>query len=262
MNKVEQKTCVLHLFVASLLIVSPVYPQSDPLEGLDAYILKSMAEWQVPGVAIAIVKDDSVVLLKGYGAREVGKDMAVDPRTVFAIGSNTKAFTAAAVAMLVDEGKVSWDDPVIEHLPWFQLPDPWVTQQVTIRDLLAHRVAGDIGHPTGRLSGWPSPDFLTREEVLRRLRFLELGSRRFRSAFVYCNECYMAAAEIVAKLGAKAEIARELCYRLYTLCERKKRATEALAYNGLVQSWPEITRLARETPRAMPTGTDDMFNQE
>jgi len=199
MNKVEQ--CFLRMFVAFLLVASPVYAQEDPLEGLDAYILKSMTEWQVPGVAIAIVKDDSVVFLKGYGVREAGRDALVDARTVFALGSTTKAFTAAAVAMLVDEGKVSWDDPVIEHLPWFQLPDPWVTQQVTIRDLLAHRVAGDIGHPTGRLSGWPSPDFLTREEVLRRLRFLELGSRRFRSAFVYCNECYMAAAEIVTAVS-------------------------------------------------------------
>ncbi|NIN73045.1 MAG: serine hydrolase [Gemmatimonadetes bacterium] len=201
MDKVEQKTCVLHLLFASLLIASPVCAQEDPLEDLDEYILKSMTEWQVPGLAVAIVKDDSVVLLKGYGVREVGKEQLVDAHTVFALGSTTKAFTAAAVAMLVDERKVSWDDPVIKHLPWFKLPDPWVTQQVTIRDLLAHRVAGDIGHPTGRLSGRPSPDFLTREEVLRRLQFLELGAPRFRNAFVYCNECYMAAAEIVAAVS-------------------------------------------------------------
>ncbi len=201
MKRVEPKRCVLHLFVASLLSAGPAYAQQDPLEGLDAYILESMTEWRLPGVSVAIVKDDSVVFLKGYGVREVGKEQLVDAHTVFALGSTTKAFTAAAVAMLVDEGKISWDDPVTKYLKWFQLPDPWVTEQVTIRDLLAHRVAGDIGHPAGRLSGWPSPNFLTREEVLRRLRFLELGTPRFRSAFVYCNECYMAAAEIVAAVS-------------------------------------------------------------
>jgi CubicO group peptidase (beta-lactamase class C family) len=158
-----------------------------------------MTDWQVPGLAIAIVKDDSVVFIRGYGVREVRKDAPVDAHTVFAIGSTTKAFTAAAVAMLVDEGTVSWEDPVVKHLPWFQLPDPWVTRQVTVRDLLAHRVAGDVGRSTGRLYYWPTS--LNSEEVLRRLHFLEIGSPRFRSGFVYCNECYMAAGEIVAAVS-------------------------------------------------------------
>jgi len=190
---------IVLLSVISLLPSDSFCQQRDPLDGLDAYIQKSMTEWQVPGLAIAIVKDDSVVFMRGYGVREAGEDARVDAHTVFAIGSNTKAFTAAAVAMLVDEGKVSWDDPVVKHLPWFQLPDPWVTQQVTIRDLLAHRVAGDAGRSTGRLYYWPT--FFNREEVLRRLRLLEIGSPRFRSGFVYCNECYMAAAEIVAAVS-------------------------------------------------------------
>jgi CubicO group peptidase (beta-lactamase class C family) len=190
---------ILLLSVISSLLPGSLCPQSDPLDGLDAYIQESMTDWQVPGLAIAIVKDDSVVFIRGYGVREVRKDAPVDAHTVFAIGSTTKAFTAAAVAMLVDEGTVSWEDPVVKHLPWFQLPDPWVTRQVTVRDLLAHRVAGDVGRSTGRLYYWPTS--LNSEEVLRRLHFLEIGSPRFRSGFVYCNECYMAAGEIVAAVS-------------------------------------------------------------
>ncbi len=204
MSRVKRSTRYLQSLLISLLVATPVCAQSGPLAGLEAYIQESMNEWRIPGLAVAIVKDDSLVFIRGYGVREAGKDIPVDARTVFAIGSNTKAFTAAAVAMLVDEGKVSWDDPVIEHLPWFRLPDPWVTEQVTIRDLLAHRVAGDIGHPTGRLGSWPSPEVLTREEVLRRLQYLELGSPRFRSGFVYCNACYMVAAEIVAAVAQQS----------------------------------------------------------
>ncbi len=195
MIRVERSIRVPLCFLFSFLISSSVHAQDDPLRGLDAYIRRGMADWQVPGLAIAIVKDDSVVFLKGYGVREVGKDAPVDEQTIFALSSNTKAFTAAAVGLLVDEGKVSWDDPVIKHLPWFQLPDPWVTREVTLRDLLSHRVADDIGSWAGVL--WAYTSF-GRDEVLRRLRYLEPGKRRFRSRFVYCNECYLTAGEVVA----------------------------------------------------------------
>lgn len=199
MTTVEHRGCFIRLFVASLLVASPVYAQSDPLAGLDAYIRESMTDWQVPGLAIVIVKDDSVVFIKGFGVREVRKAALVDGQTMFAIGSNTKTFTAAAVGMLVDDEKMSWDDPVVKHLPWFQLSDPWVTREVTVRDLLAHRVAGDVGRSSGRLYYWPNS--FNREDVLRRLRFLEVGTPRFRSGFVYCNECYVAVGEIVAAVA-------------------------------------------------------------
>ncbi len=158
--------------------------QDDPLSGLDAYIRKAMAEWQVPGLAIAVVKDDAVVFLKGYGVREKGKDASINEQTVFPLASMTKAFTAAAVGILVDEGKLSWDDPVIKHLPWFQLPDPWVTRQVTLRDLLCHRVGGDFGSHLWILSRAQSFSF---EEQLKRLRHLEISVYlpRFRSGFLY-----------------------------------------------------------------------------
>src|SRR5215217_7455444 len=105
------------------------------LRDLDAYIERAMAQWNVAGAAIAVVKDDSVVLLRGFGTREVGKPARVTRNTVFAIGSNTKLFTAVASGMLVDDGRLQWDEPVTTYLPTFRLLDPWVTYEVTIRDL-------------------------------------------------------------------------------------------------------------------------------
>lgn len=106
----------------------------------DSYIEKALQEWGVPGAAVAIIKDDELVLSKGYGVKKIGKDDPVDESTLFAIGSCTKAFTAAAIGILVDEGKVKWDDKITQYLPDFKLYDPWITQKVTIRDFLTHRV--------------------------------------------------------------------------------------------------------------------------
>lgn len=168
--------------------------QGQSLAGLDAYIRNAMAEWQIPGLAIAVVKDDQVVFLKTYGVREVGKGAPVDEETVFPLSSMTKAFTAAAVGMLVDEGTLSWDDPVIKHLPWFQLPDPWVTRQVTLRDLLAHRVGGDLGRHLWILEFATTLDS---GEKPRRLRHLQPGEPRFRSRFAYRNTGVGAAGEVI-----------------------------------------------------------------
>lgn len=109
------------------------------LKEFHAYAEKAGKEWNVPGFSIAIVKDDKVVFAQGFGIRELGKSGGVDENTLFAIASNSKAFTAAAVAMLVDEGRIKWDDPVTKYLPSFQLYDPYVTRELTIRDLLSHR---------------------------------------------------------------------------------------------------------------------------
>ena len=106
---------------------------------LDAYAARAVKEWKAPGLAIAVVKNDSVVFARGYGVREIGKAGAVDARTLFAIGSSSKAFTVAALGMLVDEGKVSWDDVATKYLPDLQLFDPYVTRELTVRDLVTHR---------------------------------------------------------------------------------------------------------------------------
>jgi CubicO group peptidase (beta-lactamase class C family) len=193
----------LSLFV--LLIILPALPtvakaQTQPteakLKGFQEYAEKAGRDWKVPGFAIAIVKDDKVVFTRGFGIRELGKSAEVDEQTLFAIASNSKAFTAAALAMLVDEGKIKWDDPVTKYLPSFQLYDPYVTRELTIRDLLSHRsglatFAGDLL--------WYESNY-SRDEILRRARFLKPTSS-FRSRFGYQNILYMAAGEIVGKVS-------------------------------------------------------------
>jgi CubicO group peptidase (beta-lactamase class C family) len=109
------------------------------LQALDAYVERARREWEIPGVAVAIVQGDSVVLAKGYGVRELGKPEPVTEHTLFGIGSNGKTFTSAFAAMMVDEGKLRWDDPIWKYLPGFRVADPYVSQNATIRDALSHR---------------------------------------------------------------------------------------------------------------------------
>src|SRR5690349_16461192 len=105
---------------------------------IDATVTRAMSAFHVPGMAVGIVQDGRLVYAKGYGVREAGKSARVDADTLFQIGSNTKAFTAAALAILIDEGKLHWDDRVIDYLPQFRMYDPYVTREFTIRDLLTH----------------------------------------------------------------------------------------------------------------------------
>jgi CubicO group peptidase (beta-lactamase class C family) len=166
--------------------------QPAPLAGLDEWVEREMARWGIPGLAIAIVKDDSVVHARGYGVRRVGEQGAVDEHTVFGVASTSKAMTAAALGMLVDEGHLHWDDPVTRHLPGFALSDPWPTAQVTVRDLLTHRVG--VGRITGnRLRYLPNR---SRAEVLHQMRFHDF-EQPFRSGYVYSNAMYTVAGEIV-----------------------------------------------------------------
>jgi len=127
-----------------------------------------MQEFSVPGMAVAVVKDGEVVHARGYGVRRAGASEAVDADTLFGIASNTKAFTCAAISMLAEDGKLDWDDPVTKHLPDFQMYDPWVTRELTLRDLVTHRAGLGLGQ--GDLMWWPATDFTRREiDELRRL---------------------------------------------------------------------------------------------
>lgn len=170
---------------------------STPLEGLDAYVKSAMETWNVPGTAIAVVKDDEVAFAKGYGVRNVNTGEPVTPRTLFAAGSTTKAFTTAALGMLVDEGKIGWDDKVIDHLPEFRFSDPWITRKATVRDLLTHR----IGLERADLL-WYAGKF-NRDEFLHRIRDLE-HSLRFRDQFGYQNMMYAAAGEIIESVTGQS----------------------------------------------------------
>lgn len=161
-------------------------------------------EWEVPGLAVGIIHGDRVVFARGFGTRTAGRDEPVDAATTFGVGSLTKGFTAALAAMAVGDGKMRWDDPVTKHLPDFVLPDPYVTREITIRDLLTHR------------AGLPRADYLwhhtayTRGEVIRRLRFVPLASP-FRARFGYSNLGYLIAGDAVARAAGASwdELLRE-----------------------------------------------------
>src|SRR5436190_20595242 len=166
--------------------------QSQALNGFDAYVSKAITDWRVPGLAIVVVKDDSVVFIKGYGVRELGKSDPVTVHTRFGNMSTTKAFTAMLVAMLADSGRVAFDDPVTKYEPGVQFSDPYVTREITVRDLLTHRV------------GFGDPEYLWDNtglefsEMARRLRLVPATSS-FRSAFEYNNVGYGLAGEIAGR---------------------------------------------------------------
>lgn len=187
-------TCTLP---AAFLFATVASAQPSPVRGLDAYVERALKDWNVPGVAIAVVKNDSVVFARGYGVRELGKPERVDPRTLFAIGSTTKAFTAAALAMLVDEKKVAWDDPATKFLPKLQLNDPAATRELTVRDLLTHRSGLARGDRIWYASGFE------RDEVLRRVRFLK-PNWTFRSTYGYQNIMFLAAGQVVESASGKS----------------------------------------------------------
>jgi CubicO group peptidase (beta-lactamase class C family) len=168
-------------------------PSTAPPADLDAYVTGAMKTFDVPGMAVAVVKDGRIVVAKGYGVRKLGDPTPVDEFSMFGIGSNTKAFTTAALATLIDQGKLSWDDPVYQRLPGFVMYDPYVSHEMTIRDLLTHRSGMGLGE--GDLLFWPHTTY-TRDEIIYKLRFMKPASS-FRSHYAYDNLLYMTAGQII-----------------------------------------------------------------
>ncbi|HLM56633.1 MAG TPA: serine hydrolase [Pyrinomonadaceae bacterium] len=190
----------LLLFVLLTFAPAPLAQSLDErLREIDEYAAGAGRDWNAPGFAVAIVKDDKVVFAKGYGVRELGKPEAVDKDTLFAIASNTKAFTSAALAVLVGEGKLQWDDPVTKHLPYFQLYDPYATREMTVRDLLSHR--SGLATFGGDLL-WFETTY-PRDEIIRRVRHLK-PAHSFRSRYGYQNIMFLAAGEIVPAVTGKS----------------------------------------------------------
>ena len=164
---------------------------------LEEVINTSMARFDVPGMAVAVVQDDKVVFAKGFGTSNLNTNAKVNKDTLFGIASNTKAFTSAALAKLVDEGKLSWDDRVIDHLPEFRLYDSYVTREMRVRDLLSHRSGLGLGQ--GDLMIWPSTD-KSIEAILAGLQYLKPASS-FRSQYAYNNLMFVTAGEVVARVS-------------------------------------------------------------
>jgi CubicO group peptidase (beta-lactamase class C family) len=171
-----------------------------PAFNLEADVKRVLKTFDVPGIAIAVVKDGKVIEARGFGVRKLGDATPVDGKTIFEIASNSKAFTAAGLAMLVDEGKLAWDDPVTKHLPDFQMYDAYVTREMTIRDLLVHR--SGLGLGAGDLLWWPTTTFTT-DEIIHKLRFIKPATS-FRSAYAYDNLLYIVAGKIIAQKSGKS----------------------------------------------------------
>lgn len=195
----------LSLSAQTAAVASDALTQSDvkllpDQADFDAFVEQTRKQFDVPGLAVAIVKDGRVVLAKGYGVREMGKPDTVGAQTQFAIASNTKAFTAASLAMLADEGKLSFDDRVIDHLPWFRMNDAYVTREMRIKDLLSHRSGLSLG--AGDLLYWPTTTYST-QEVAQRLKDVPL-SGGFRERYAYDNILFGVAGLVVEQVSGQS----------------------------------------------------------
>ncbi len=195
----KTRSCSLRMTLAVVFLfglsTACLAQERSDWSSLDASINSSMKEWKVPGAAVAIVKDQSIVYMKGFGIRELGKSDPVTPDTLFDIGSCTKAFTSAAIAILVDEGKMQWDGKVDEYIPFFHLQDSLADENVTIRDLLTHRT----GVPSTDLLWYVYPE-ASREELIRRLAYAHPNAG-FRTKFQYQNMMYVAAGYAVGQVA-------------------------------------------------------------
>lgn len=167
------------------------------IDAIRSFVGETLQKWQIPGAAIAVVAPDLEPITEAFGVRQLGSPAKVTPNTTFGVGSLSKAFTAAALGLLVDEGHLDWDDPVAAHLPYFTLADPYLGRMTTIRDLLAHRVGWQEDYWTHFANRLP----LSREELVRSLRFAETG--RFRSHYAYSNVLYVAAGQVVEAISGR-----------------------------------------------------------
>lgn len=165
---------------------------------IDTLVERTLKAFNVPGIAVAVIKDDKIIHSKGYGVRSLRSMQKVDENTLFGIASNSKAFTTAALGMLIDEGKLKWDDKVTDYVPGFKLYNPYVTDEFTIRDLLTHR--SGLGLGAGDLMIFPDSNNFTKTDIIHNLRYLKPVSA-FRTKYDYDNNLYIVAGEVITKVS-------------------------------------------------------------
>jgi len=188
-----------HILLAVIMVASARFATAQMnAAAIDSLVEKVRYTFDVPGIAVAVVKDDAIVHAKGYGVRSLAAKDKVNENTLFGIASNSKAFTSAALAMLVDEGKLHWDDKVTQYIPEFKLYDPYVTSEFTIRDLLTHR--SGLGLGAGDLMMFPDSNNFTRKDIIHHLRYLKPVSS-FRTKYDYDNNLYIVAGEIIGTVS-------------------------------------------------------------
>lgn len=196
-HKVQKLTIVILIFAFCGI------SQAQVLSGeqIDALVERSMKAFDVPGIAVGVIKDGKIVHAKGYGVRSLNTMAKMDENTLFGIASNSKAFTTAALGILVDEGKIKWDDKVRDYIPEFKLYAPFVTEEFTIRDLLTHR--SGLGLGAGDLMFFPDGSDFTVKDVIHNLRYLKPVSS-FRTKYDYDNNLYIVAGEVIARVSGKS----------------------------------------------------------
>ena len=198
----------IRIFILILFIFSLVNAQQKIPNGLEERIEQIRKDWDIPGMAVAIIKGDKVIYAKGFGVRELGKPGKVDKKTLFAVGSTTKAMTVATLGMLVDEEKISWDDRVIDVLPGFRMYDSYATNELTVRDLLSHK----SGLTRGDQVWFASP--LNQLEVMEKIRYLK-PEYSFRSKYHYQNLMYLTAGILAAKIHGENDWDRVMYKRFF-----------------------------------------------
>ncbi len=181
-----------------LLLVISAYSQPITSPQIDSLVNLTMKVFNVPGIAVAVVKDDKVIHLKGYGVSSIATGKKTDENTLFAIASNSKAFTTAALGILVDEGKLTWNTKVIDIIPEFRLYNSYVTEDFNIKDLLTHR--SGLGLGAGDLMMWPDSASFTRQDIINNLRYLKQTSS-FRTKYDYDNLLYIVAGVVVERVS-------------------------------------------------------------
>ncbi len=243
------------IFLA-VLFSTAISAQINLPEDFEEWVEESRKDWKIPGMAVGIVKDGEVVFAKGFGEKQLNRTDQVDENTIFSIASVSKNITAAALAILVDQGKIDWDDKITKHIPWFQLKDATATKELTIRDALTHRTG------LGRILG-NRLQFMTessRDEVLHQMRYMEL-EKPFRSEFVYNNVMYSLAGQIIAYVDGRTwdEFLQEELFTpigmnsaTTTLAELEKQENKAYPHQEIEGEVMEIPR--RNWDNAGPAG--------
>lgn len=195
MKKVTIQLLITSFLMGNVFTANTQVITSQQIDSLTEKVLKT---FDVPGIAVAVVKDGKVIHAKGYGVQSLKTMKKVDENTLFGVASNSKAFTSAALGMLVDEGKLKWDDRVTDYIPEFKLYNPYVTEEFNIKDLLTHR--SGLGLGAGDLMMFPDGSDFTKKDIIHNLRYLKQVSS-FRSKYDYDNNLYIVAGEIVAKIS-------------------------------------------------------------
>lgn len=222
------------LFLALTFTFSAtIAAQSDEqiVTNLDFYIQKAIVDWQTPGLAVAVVKDGKIILSKGYGVRELGKVERVDGQTIFGCASTTKAMTALALGILVDEEKLNWTDKVVKHLPDFKVNDPFISNELTIQDLLTHN--SGMGN-ADYLWGWTD---LTSVDIMKKFQLIK-PAYSLRGGYTYQNIMYLVAGEVVAKLSG-------MTWEAFV----QKRIFDPLS---MTRTFPTLRQSANEKNRSTP----------